>query len=104
MFAFPSLHEGFGLPVLEAMAAGVPTIVSKTSGVAEMSRGTTFRVDFWDVDEFASRIAELLEYPTLRQTMGEQGRWEALREGWPERARETVVVYLEAMRTQGRQV
>jgi glycosyltransferase involved in cell wall biosynthesis len=55
-------------------------------------------VDFWDVDEFASRIAELLEYPTLRRAMGEQGRWEALREGWPERARETVSVYVESLR------
>ena len=103
VFVLPSVVEPFGIAALEAMAAGVPTIVSKTSGVAEVS-SSTFRVDFWDVDEFASRIAELLEYPTLRQTMGEQGRWEALREGWPERARETVVVYLEAMRTQGRQV
>ena len=48
------------------------------------------------------RIAELLEYPTLRAAMGEQGRWEALREGWPERARETVGVYLEAMESRGR--
>jgi len=100
IFILPSVVEPFGIAALEAMAAGVPTIVSKTSGVAEMS-SSSFRVDFWDVKEFASRIAELLEYPTLRATMGEQGQWEALREGWPERARETVVVYLEAMRTEG---
>jgi glycosyltransferase involved in cell wall biosynthesis len=100
VFVLPSVVEPFGIAALEAMAAGVPTIVSKTSGVAEMS-SSTFRVDFWDAEEFASRIAELLEYPTLRATMGEQGRWEALREGWPERARETVAVYLEAMRAEG---
>lgn len=98
VFVLPSVVEPFGIAALEAMAAGVPTIVSKTSGVAEMSRGTTFRVDFWDVDEFASRILELLEYPALRVTMGDQGRWAALREGWPERARETVGVYLDAIR------
>jgi glycogen synthase len=96
VFVLPSVVEPFGIAALEAMAAGVPTIVSKTSGVAEISSGV-FQVDFWDVDEFASRIAELLEYPTLRRAMGEQGRWEALREGWPERAREVVSVYLEAM-------
>jgi glycogen synthase len=96
VFVLPSVVEPFGIAALEAMAAGVPTIVSKTSGVAEISSGV-FRVDFWDVEEFASRIAELLEYPTLRRAMGEQGRWEALREGWPERARETVRVYLEAI-------
>jgi len=101
VFVLPSVVEPFGIAALESMAAGVPTIVSKTSGVAEMSRGTTFRVDFWDVEEFASRVSELLEYPTLRQTMGDQGRWAALREGWPERARETLVVYLDAMRVAG---
>jgi glycogen synthase len=100
VFVLPSVVEPFGIAALEAMAAGVPTILSKTSGVAEIS-SSSFRVDFWDVDEFASRIAELLEYPTLRVTMGERGRWEALREGWPERARQTVAVYLEAMRAEG---
>ncbi|MGD0250316.1 MAG: glycosyltransferase family 4 protein, partial [Thermoplasmata archaeon] len=100
IFVLPSVVEPFGIAALEAMAAGVPTIISRTSGVAEIS-SSTFRVDFWDVEEFASRIAELLEYPTLRATMGEQGRWEALREGWPERARETVAVYLDTMRAAG---
>jgi len=97
VFVLPSVVEPFGIAALEAMAAGVPVIISKTSGVAEITSGA-FRVDFWDVDEFASRIAELLEYPTLRKAMGEQGRWEALREGWPERARETVSVYVESLR------
>ncbi len=101
VFVLPSVVEPFGIAALEAMAAGVPTIVSKTSGVAEIS-SSTFRVDFWDVEEFASRIAELLEYPTLRATMGEAGRWEALRAGWPERARETIAVYLDAMRSTAR--
>ncbi|HLM90844.1 MAG TPA: glycosyltransferase family 4 protein [Thermoplasmata archaeon] len=101
VFVLPSVVEPFGIAALEAMAAGVPTIVSKTSGVAEISQGI-FHVDFWDVEEFASRIAELLEYPTLSRAMGEQGQWEALREGWSERARETVSVYLEAMNVAGR--
>jgi glycogen synthase len=101
VFVLPSVVEPFGIAALEAMAAGVPTILSKTSGVAEVTSGA-FTVDFWDADEFASRIAELLEYPTLRAAMGEQGRWEALREGWPERARETVGVYVEAMNAWGR--
>lgn len=100
VFVLPSVVEPFGIAALEAMAAGVPTIVSRTSGIAEISSGT-FRVDFWDVDEFASRIVELLEYPTLRQAMGDEGRWEALREGWPERARELVQVYLEAIHEGG---
>jgi len=102
VFVLPSVVEPFGIAALEAMAAAVPVIVSKTSGVAEIA-GAVFAVDFWDIDEFASRMAELLHYPALRKTMGEEGRWEALREGWPERAVQTVGIYVEliAGRTPG---
>ncbi len=96
VFVLPSVVEPFGIVALEAMSAGVPTIVSKTSGVAEITQNT-FAVDFWDIDEFASRIVELLEYPELRSLMGDRGRWEAIRSGWPERALETVGVYAELM-------
>ncbi|MCI4369051.1 MAG: glycosyltransferase, partial [Thermoplasmata archaeon] len=96
VFVLPSVVEPFGIAALEAMVAGVPTIVSKTSGVAEISEGT-FAVDFWDIEEFASRIGELLEYPALSQAMGDRARWEALRAGWPERAIETVGVYAELL-------
>ncbi len=94
VFVLPSVVEPFGIAALEAMAAGVPAIVSKTSGVAEITNGV-FTVDFWDIDEFASRISELLAYPALRQTMGEAGRLAATEEGWEERALQTVGVYFE---------
>jgi len=97
VFVLPSVVEPFGIAALEAMAAGTPTIVSKTSGVAEIS-ANLFRVDFWDVEEFANRIAELLLYPALSKTLGSQGREDAVREGWRERALETVQVYREAIR------
>ena len=97
VFVLPSVVEPFGIAALEAMAAGVPTIVSKTSGVAEVTQNV-FAIDFWDTDEFASRMVELLRYPELRHTMGTMGRWDALKSGWPERALETVGVYLEAIR------
>ncbi|MHB1434632.1 MAG: glycosyltransferase family 4 protein [Thermoplasmata archaeon] len=96
VFVLPSVVEPFGIAALEAMAAGTPTIVSKTSGVAEIS-ANLFRVDFWDVEEFANRIAELLLYPLLSRTLGSQGREDALRAGWRERALETLRVYREAM-------
>jgi glycogen(starch) synthase len=96
VFVAPSVVEPFGIAALEAMAAGVPVILSKTSGVAEIAR-SVFLIDFWDIEEFASRIAELLVYPVLRNTMGEGGRADALREGWPERALQTVGVYAELL-------
>ena len=97
VFVLPSVVEPFGIAALEAMAAGVPVILSKTSGVAEIARNV-FAVDFWDTEEFASRMAELLIYPELRATMGEGGREDALREGWPERALQTVGVYADVIR------
>jgi glycogen(starch) synthase len=96
IFILPSVVEPFGIAALEAMAAGVPTILSKTSGVAEVTENV-FTVDFWDIDEFASRIAEILAYPALRQTMGALGREDATRHGWSERAWETTGVYRELL-------
>ncbi|MFZ0831362.1 MAG: glycosyltransferase family 4 protein [Thermoplasmata archaeon] len=100
VFVLPSVVEPFGIAAAEAMAAGIPAIVSKTSGIAEIT-DSVFTVDFWDVDEFASRISELLEYPALRRAMGEAGRQSMLREGWEERALQTVGVYFELI-TSGR--
>ena len=100
VFVLPSIVEPFGIAALEAMAAGVPAVVSKTSGVAEIA-DSVFAVDFWDIEEFASRIAELLHYPELRSAMGERSRWTALKEGWAERALQTLQVYAELLRARG---
>ena len=94
VFVLPSVVEPFGIAAAEAMAAGIPAIVSKTSGIAEITN-SVFTVDFWDIDEFASRISELLEYPALRRAMGEAGRRSMVRAGWEERALQTVGVYFE---------
>jgi glycogen synthase len=94
VFVLPSVVEPFGIAAAEAMAAGIPAIVSKTSGIAEIT-DSVFTVDFWDVDEFASRISELLEYPALRRAMGDAGRRSMLREGWEARALQTAGVYFE---------
>jgi len=100
VFVLPSVIEPFGITALEAMAAGIPTILSKTSGVAEVV-GSAFVVDFWDVDEFASRMTELLAYPALSRTMGAAGRAEATQVGWAERALETARIYAELVQTRG---
>jgi glycogen synthase len=89
--------EPFGIAAAEAMAAGIPAIVSKTSGIAEIT-DSVFTVDFWDIDEFASRISELLAYPALRRIMGAAGRRSVMREGWEERALQTVGVYFELVK------
>jgi glycogen synthase len=97
VFVLPSVVEPFGIAAAEAMAAGIPAIVSKTSGIAEIT-DSVFTVDFWDIDEFASRISELLDYPALRRAMGAAGRLSVMREGWEERALQTVGVYFELVK------
>lgn len=60
VYVLPSVSEPFGLTVLEALKAGVPVIVSKQSGVAEIIKNA-IKVDFWDVDDIANHIINILE-------------------------------------------
>jgi glycosyltransferase involved in cell wall biosynthesis len=64
VYVMPSVSEPFGISPLEAMRAGVPTIISKQSGVAEVLK-YAIKVDFWDVDAMADAIYGLLAYQGL---------------------------------------
>ncbi|MDE7374345.1 MAG: glycosyltransferase family 4 protein, partial [Odoribacter sp.] len=64
VYVMPSVSEPFGISPLEAMRSGVPTIISKQSGVAEVLKHA-IKVDFWDVDAMADAIYGLLAYPGL---------------------------------------
>src|SRR5262249_38222888 len=60
LFAFPSIYEGFGLPVLEAMACGTPVITSNTSSLPEVAGDAALLVDAYDVDAIASAMRGVL--------------------------------------------
>ncbi len=64
VYVMPSVSEPFGISPLEAMRTGVPSVISKQSGAAEVLR-YAFKVDFWDVDAMADDIYALLSYPAL---------------------------------------
>lgn len=64
VYVMPSVSEPFGISPLEAMITGVPTIISKQSGVAEVLK-YSIKVDFWDVDALADAMYGLLRYPAL---------------------------------------
>lgn len=66
VYVMPSVSEPFGISPLEAMRSGVPTIISKQSGVAEVLKHS-IKVDFWDIDALADAIYGLLKYPALTQ-------------------------------------
>ena len=92
-FAYPSLYEGFGLPVVEAMARGVPTVASTTSSVPEVSGDAALGVDPRSVREIAAGIERVLTHTDLAQQLATAGRARAERFTWDETARLTLEVY-----------
>jgi glycosyltransferase involved in cell wall biosynthesis len=73
-FVLPSLNEGYGLPVLEAMAYGVPVIVSKTSSLPEVAGDAGILVDPCDYQSISKALECLLSDDKLRRSLGERGR------------------------------
>ena len=67
----PSISEPFGIVALEAIASGVPTIMSSQSGVSEVIKNA-FKVDFWDVRQMADLIAGLLSYGEMNREMSKE--------------------------------
>ena len=86
LFAFPSLYEGFGFPVLEAMACGVPVMCSKTSSLPELAEGVGFLVDPLDVEEMA-RVMERVWREGVPEEIVEKGRERAASFSWENCAR-----------------
>ena len=73
LFAFPSHYEGFGLPVLEAMACGTPVVCSNTPALLELAGDAAFFCDPDDTDAWAVALRELLEDPVRRQMLASRG-------------------------------
>lgn len=81
-FVFPSLHEGFGLPALEAMASGAPTIASRTSSLAEIVRRDEAMFDPMDTQSIRDAITRLLSDPLWQERLRVDGLNEARRYSW----------------------
>ncbi|HET6674663.1 MAG TPA: glycosyltransferase family 1 protein [Nitrospiraceae bacterium] len=93
VFVFPSLYEGFGLPVLEAMACGIPVLCSNSSSLPEVAGDAAILVDPRNIEQLASELTRTLDDASLRQELSERGRTRALTFSWDRTAAETVAVY-----------
>ncbi len=93
LLAFPSLYEGFGLPVLESMACGTPVVTSNVSAPAEIADGASLLVDPFDVGAIASAIEAVLRDEKLRASLRELGLARAAEFSWARAARETLLLY-----------
>jgi glycosyltransferase involved in cell wall biosynthesis len=93
LFVFPSLYEGFGLPVLEAMACGTPVVTSNSSSLPEVAGEAALLVDPTDVDGLVHAMRRVLSDPDLAADLRQRGLERAKGFTWERTARETLAVY-----------
>ncbi len=91
-FAYMSMYEGFGLPPLEAMAAGVPVLTGNLTSLPEVVGDAGIMVDPMDVDAIARGLKELIENQELRKMLSTAGLSRAKQFSWDRTAKRTLEV------------
>lgn len=99
LFAFPSLYEGFGMPVLEAMACGAPVVTSNRSSLLEVAADAALLIDPEKPAQLAEAMGRVLEDPALSDTLRKKGFERIKRFSWDHAARQVMDVYREACRS-----
>jgi glycosyltransferase involved in cell wall biosynthesis len=95
--AYPSLYEGFGMPVTEAQACGTPVLTSRTSSLPEAAGEAGLLVDPRDVEEIAAGLNRILSDKALREDLRARGLAHARRFSWSRTAQRTIKVYRRAL-------
>jgi glycosyltransferase involved in cell wall biosynthesis len=97
VLAYPSLYEGFGMPVTEAQACGTPVLTSNTSSLPEAGGKAALLVNPRDVEEIAAGLSRILGDQALRKDLRERGLAHARRFSWSRTAEQTMQVYRRAL-------
>jgi glycosyltransferase involved in cell wall biosynthesis len=92
-FVFPSLYEGFGLSLVQAMACGVPAITSRGSSLVEVAGEDAILVDPRNTDAIAAAIERLALSPSLREDLGQRGRLRAASFRWERNAQQSLAFF-----------
>lgn len=95
VFAFPSLDEGFGMPLLEAMVRGVPVLTSNRSAMPEVAGDAAALIDPENIEEMATRLNELAGSEEFREELIRRGRLRAAKFTWEDAVQKTWAVYNE---------
>jgi glycosyltransferase involved in cell wall biosynthesis len=98
LLAIPSLDEGFGLPLLEAMAAGLPVIAASRGALPEVAGGAATLVNDDSPEAWAEAIRSVIDNESLRQELQRAGRIRAAQFSWERTATETAALYREVLR------
>jgi alpha-1,3-rhamnosyl/mannosyltransferase len=101
VLAYPSLSEGFGLPVLEAMACGTPVIAARIPPIVEIAGDAALLVNPHDAEDIAEGLVRVLEDSCLRRDLARRGLAQAAKFSWERTATGTLSAYAKALDSSG---
>jgi glycosyltransferase involved in cell wall biosynthesis len=100
VFVYPSVYEGFGMPIIEAMACGCPVVVSDTSSLPEAVGNAGVLIPATDVNAWCNAIHNLLSAPSKLEELSRHSQAQAATFSWNKTARDTVSTYWRALGTE----